>query len=258
MPTVEFRFYEELNDHLPVARRKRAFIHAFDGTPGVKNVIEALGVPHTEVDLILVDGKSVRFSHRLRGGERVAVYPMFERFDIRPLHRLRPRPLRRPRFVADVHLGRLARNLRLLGFDTLYSTDLDDAALVAISVRERRILLTRDVGLLKHKAVTHGYRLRTTDPNRQVEEVVHAFSLQKDLRPFTRCVRCNSMLRAMARAEVAGRVPPQVFRTFRRFTYCPGCGRLYWRGTHFRRLERWTRARGAPILMKTISRSTSR
>ncbi len=241
MPTAEFRFYEELNDHLPPARRKRAFVHTFDGTPRVREVIEALGVPHTEIDLILVDGRSVRFSHRLRGGERVAVYPMFERFDIRPLHRLRPRPLRRARFVVDVHLGRLARKLRLLGFDTVYSGDLDDATLVAISVRERRILLTRDVELLKHKAVTHGYRVRASDPDRQVEEVIRAFSLQKDLRPFTRCSECNSVLRVVPRAEVAGRVPPQVFRTFRRFTCCPGCGRLYWRGTHFRRLERWSR-----------------
>jgi len=147
MPTVQFRFYEELNDHLPIARRKCGFAHAFDGAPAIKDVIEALGVPHTEIDLILVDGKSVRFSHRLRGGERVAVYPMFERFDIRTLHRLRPKPLRRTRFVADVHLGKLARSLRLLGFDTLYSAQVDDAELVAISARDRRIVLTRDLGL---------------------------------------------------------------------------------------------------------------
>jgi hypothetical protein len=144
MPAAEFRFYEELNDYLHASRRKRSFTHTFAGAPAIKDIIEALGVPHTEIDLILVDGRSVRFSHRLRGGERVAVYPMFERFDIQPLHKLRPKPLRRTRFVADVHLGRLARYLRLLGFDTLYSTKLDDRSLVAISVRERRILLTRD------------------------------------------------------------------------------------------------------------------
>jgi uncharacterized protein len=204
MPTADFRFYEELNAHLPPARRKCTFAHAFDESAAVKDVIEALGVPHTEIDLILVDGQSVRFSHRLRGGERVAVYPMFERFDIRPLLRLRPKPLRRTRFIADVPLGRLARYLRRLGFDTRYSTDLDDAALIAIAVRERLILLTRNVGLLKHKALTHGYRLRATDPERQVEEVVHAFSLEKDMRPFTRCMSCNAVVRERARAEGAG------------------------------------------------------
>lgn len=243
MHASEFRFYEELNDHLPASRRKRSFTHTFDGGPAVKDIIEALGVPHTEVDLILVNGRSVRFSHRLRGGERVAVYPMFERFDIRPLYRLRPKPLRRTRFVADVHLGRLARYLRLLGFDTLYSTSLDDPSLVAISTRDRRVLLTRDVGLLKHRILTRGYWLRTTDPDRQVEEVVRAFSLQKDLRPFTRCMHCNAVLRPVARATVAGRVPAAVFRRFRRFTHCATCGRFYWRGTHFLRLEQLSRRR---------------
>jgi len=184
MPAAEFRFYEEPNDYLSASRRKRSFTHTFAGAPAIKDIIEALGAPHTEIDLIIVDGRSVRFSHRLRGGERVAVYPMFERFDIRSLHKLRPKPLRRTRFVADVHLGRLARYLRLLGFDTLYSRKLDDRSLVAISVRERRILLTRDVGLLKHRMLTRGYWVRTTDSDRQVEEIVHAFSLKKDLRPF--------------------------------------------------------------------------
>jgi uncharacterized protein with PIN domain len=241
MPTAQFRFYEELNDHLPPARRKCAFAHAFDGAPAIKDVIEALGVPHTEIDLILVDGRSVRFSHRLRDGERVAVYPMFERFDIRPLHRLRPRPLRRTRFVADAHLGKLARFLRLLGFDTLYSAAVEDTELIAISIRDRRIVLTRDLGLLKRKALTRGYRLRSTDPRRQVGEVIREFSLQKDLHPFTRCMSCNALLKPVAPATVADRVPPRVFRRFRRFALCSGCGRIYWRGTHFRRLARFIR-----------------
>ena len=130
MRTVcEFRFYEELNDYLRPEQRKRSITREIAGTPSVKDAIEALGVPHTEIDLILVDGRSVRFDRRLRGGERVAVYPEFERFDITPIHRLRPRPLRNPRFVADVHLGTLARYLRLLGFDTLYGNEVgnDDA-----------------------------------------------------------------------------------------------------------------------------------
>ncbi len=123
--TCEFRFYEELNDYLPPGQRKRTITREITGTPSVKDAIEALGVPHTEIDLILVDGRSVRFDRLLQGGERVAVYPEFERFDITPLYRLRPRPLREPRFVADVHLGTLARFLRLLGFDTRYGNDLE-------------------------------------------------------------------------------------------------------------------------------------
>jgi hypothetical protein len=170
---------------------------------------------------------------------------MFERLDIRPLLHLRRRPLRRTRFVADVHLGRLARYLRLLGFDTAYATDLDDAGLIAISVRERRILLTRDLGLLKHKALSRGYRVRATDPGRQLEEIIHAFQLGKDRQPFTRCMSCNAKLRAIPRSEVAGRVPPRVFSRFRSFTTCQGCGRIYWRGTHYHRLQWLIRGRRA-------------
>jgi uncharacterized protein len=241
MPTAEFRFYEELNDYLPSSRRKRSFTHAFDGTPAVKDVIEGLGVPHTEVDLILVDGRSVRFTHRLRGGERMAVYPMFERLDIRPLYRLRPKPLRRTRFLADAHLGKLARLLRLLGFDTRYSTELSDRELVATSGREHRILLSRDLRLFMHKALTRGYRLRSTDPERQVEEVIRALSLRGVLQPFTRCMSCNAKLHSVPRLAVKARVPPLVFKRFRRFMRCPGCGRIYWRGTHFLQLEQFVR-----------------
>lgn len=234
----DFRFYEELNDFLAAARRKRAFEYRFRGTPAVKDAIEALGVPHTEVDLILVDGAPVRFSHRLRGGERVAVYPMFERLDIAPVARLRPRPLRRPRFVADVHLGTLARLLRLLGFDTHYDNDSSDADLVRRSVAERRILLSRDVALLKHKVLTHARFVRADDPERQLEDVVCALDLRRSVRPFTRCMRCNGRLRRATAASIAGQVPARVLAAQRRFARCDSCGRIYWRGTHFDRLSR--------------------
>jgi uncharacterized protein with PIN domain len=242
----EFRFYAELNDFLSPERRGRAFRRRFDGTPAVKDVIEALGVPHTEIDLILVDGAPARFSRRLRGGERVAVYPVFERLDIEPLVRLRAAPLRVPRFVADVHLGTLARRLRLLGFDTLYSNDCDDAELVRRSVSGRRILLTRDVGLLKHKALTHAHYVRATEPSHQLAEVVAALDLRARIRPFTRCMRCNGRLRPVSGARVAARLPESVRRTARRVARCAQCGQLYWQGTHAARLARMVEdAKGA-------------
>jgi len=196
--TCEFRFYEELGDFLAPARRKCSFLHAFDGTPSVKDRIESLGVPHTEVDLILVDGQPVPFSHRLLGGERVAVYPMFERFELGPANRLRPAPLREPRFVLDVHLGRLASYLRLLGFDTLYRNDYVDDELERISRAEHRILLSRDTGLLKRSTVTHGAFLHATDPRRQLREVLDRFQLDARIRPFTRCARCNGSVEAIS------------------------------------------------------------
>jgi uncharacterized protein len=234
---AEFRFYEELNDFLPPERRKRAFPWRFRGTPSVKDTIEAIGVPHPEVDLVLVDGRSVDFAHRLRGGERVAVYPVFGRLDIAPLVRLRPAPLRETRFVADVHLGALARHLRLLGFDTLWRNDLEDEHIIGLALAERRIILTRDKGILKDGRVTHGYWIRATDPMAQLEEVVRMMHLGGQLAPFSRCLDCNGLLRAARRREVAGRVPLQVFLVYRDFRRCEGCGRIYWSGSHRRRLD---------------------
>lgn len=235
---AEFRFYEELNDFLPVGRRKVSFVQPFHGTPAVRDVIQAIGVPHSAVDLLLVDGHSVDFEHRLRGGERVAVYPVFERLDITPLVHLRPQPLRRTRFVLDVHLGRLARYLRMLGFDSAWQRGWDDSQIIDRALDEGRIILTRDVGILKQKRVSHAYWLRSMRPERQLAEVVAALSLQTQLRPFTRCMECNGSLRPVAREELAGRIDADIRERFQRFWECPACGRVYWQGSHWRRMQK--------------------
>jgi len=235
---LEIRFYAELNDFLPAGKRQRSFVFAFEGTPSVKDTIEALGVPHTEIDVILVDGRSVDFAYRLKGGERVAVYPVFERYDVSPLTRLRPSPLRVSRFVADVHLGSLARYLRLLGFDTTWERDLDDDFIIDIALDEDRIILTRDKGILKNGRVTHGYWLRATDPLQQVEEVVRALSLAGCIEPYTRCMECNGELESIKRREAARAVPLQVFIVYREFKRCRSCKRVYWRGSHIKRLDK--------------------
>lgn len=231
-----FRFYEELNDFLSPDRRKIAFDYAFNETPSVKDSIEAIGVPHPEVDLILVNDVSVGFDHLLNGGERVAVYPMFERVDISSLTRLHPNPLREPRFVLDVHLGKLARYLRLLGFDTIYDRDYDDATIAAISRKERRLLLTRDKGLLKRNEVTRGYWLRNIQPRLQIAEVVEAFDLHRVVRVFSRCMVCNHSLETVAEASVRDALPAGLRGQFEHVSRCPGCGRLYWPGSHYDRL----------------------
>ena len=133
----------------------------------VKDIIESFGVPHTEVDLVLVNSESSDFSHLVRNGDRAAVYPVFESLDITPVLRLRPQPLREPKFVLDVHLGTLAGYLRMLGFDTMYANRASDEELVDVSAQQGRILLTRDRGVLKHSIVTRGYWLRETDSRRQ-------------------------------------------------------------------------------------------
>ena len=240
MPPSEatFRFYAELNDFLSLERRKVEIPYRFHVAPSVKDAIEALGVPHVEVDLILVNGASVGFDHRLRDRDRVSVYPVFESLDISPVVRLREAPLRRPVFVVDVHLRRLARFLRLLGFDALHSNDFEDPELVEISAGEGRILLTRDRQLLKHGRVTHGYWVRSTDPIEQAREVVRRFDLTDGVRPFSRCPACNGLLEPVDKEAVADEIPPKTARWLDEYVRCDGCGKLYWRGTHFERLER--------------------
>lgn len=235
---IEIRFYAELNDFLPSDRRQRTFVHSFNGNPSVKDTIESIGVPHTEVDVILVDGQSTGFGRRLQGGERIAVYPVFERYDVSPVTRLRPAPLRVTRFVADVHLGTLARYLRLLGFDTAWERDLEDEAIIRMAANEQRIILTRDKGILKNGRVTHGYWLRSTDPLQQIDEVVRAIDLAGSMAPYSRCMECNGELEHVDRAKVVDFVPLQVFLVFRDFKRCRRCRRVYWKGSHLKRLDK--------------------
>lgn len=232
-----FRFYEELNDFLPPGRRKRDFDVGIDRARSVKDAIEAVGVPHTEVDLILVDGASVDFRHVLRGGERVSVYPMFERLDIAPLLRLRPRPLRDPRFVADVHLGKLARHLRMAGFDTLFDAGWDDDAIVAASLGQRRTILTRDKAMLRRAEVDRGYFVRAVDSEAQLAEVLQALQLEALVNPFFRCRECNAPLEDAPPEAIAAMVPPAIRALYERYKRCPACLRIYWEGSHFVRMQ---------------------
>ena len=203
----------------------------------MKDAIESAGVPHTEVDLIMVDGRSVGFGHLLTGGERVAVYPMFEALDITPLVHLRPRPLRDPRFVADGHLGKLARHLRMAGFDTLCDNDWDDDEIVQVSLVQKRTILTRDKGMLRRKEVERGYFVRATESEAQLAEVVRALQLESLVAPFSRCRECNMPIEDVAKEEVIGALPDKVRGFYDRFKRCPGCGRVYWEGTHFARMR---------------------
>ncbi|HEX7079871.1 MAG TPA: Mut7-C RNAse domain-containing protein [Gammaproteobacteria bacterium] len=234
---AEFRFYAELNDFLPQARRQRSFSYRYTGSPSLKDAIEALGVPHTEVDLILVDGRSAAFDDPVPAGARVAVYPAFETLDVAGLTRLRPEPLRVTRFVADVHLGTLARYLRLVGFDTVWRNDLGDDEIIAIAAREHRIILTRDRGILRDGRVTHGYWLRAVDPREQFEELVRALDLARRVRPYTRCLECNGLLEPLSREAAKPLVPARVHAAHREFVRCGRCGRVYWSGSHRARLD---------------------
>ena len=235
---AQFRFYEELNDFLPQYQRKQDIAYTFNEHPAIKDPIEALGVPHTEVDLIVVNGRSVGFDYRLQDGDRVAVYPTFESLDITPIVRLRPQPLRKTAFVLDGHLGTLARLLRLLGFDALYRNNFEDRDIIRVALSEHRIILTRDRWLLRAKEVTHGYWLHSDDPEEQAREVLRRFDLTGCIQLFQRCPVCNGVLYSVSKTEVLAQLEPLTREHYEEFWRCDACGKIYWRGTHYPRISR--------------------
>jgi len=237
MVTATFCFHEELNDFLPSERRGREFPIPCARNATTKHMIEALGVPHTEVELILANGQSVGFDHLLRDGDRVAVYPRFESLDIKPLQRLREWPLRLIHFVADSHLGGLARLLRMAGFDTLYRNDYRDSEIAEIAGRERRIVLTRDRDLLKQRGISHGCYVHALKPARQFGEIVARLDLARSFRPFTLCLECNAPVRAIEKQSIFRELPPSVNVRHEHFTICDLCGRVFWEGSHWQRMR---------------------
>jgi uncharacterized protein with PIN domain len=236
---ADVRFYAQLSDFLPSEKRARSITCSFDVSGSVKDMIESLGVPHTEVDLILVNGEPVDFRYRVQEGDRISVYPEFQSIEISSRARLRPQPLQEMRFIADTHLGRLVAYLRMLGFDTLYRNDYSDEDLARLSVEEDRILLTRDRGLLMRTVVTRGSYLRATEPDRQLAELLQRFDLVQAIAPFRRCMRCNVVLRSVPKETISDRLLPQTRQNFNEFYDCPQCGRIYWKGSHYRRMRRF-------------------
>ena len=237
MEYAYLRFYSELQDFLSGINRQDPIRVNLAGHETIKHIIEALGVPHTEVDLLLVDGKSVDFDYIVRKGEYVSIYPMFESLDIQPVSKVRQKPLRIPRFVIDTHLGKLAGYLRLLGFDSLYKNDYEDDDLAKISASEERILLTRDRGLLKRKVVTRGYLVRADDPRKQVREIMRRFDLSQLAEPYSRCSLCNGLLIPIKKKLILDELEPLTKKHFKRFKKCPVCQQVYWKGSHFDRMD---------------------
>ena len=236
MHKIYFRFYEELNDFLPEEKRKTRFTHDYIDRASVKDVIESLGTPHTEVDLILVNGNSVGFDYLINDGDDISVYPVFESLDITNVQHLRPKPLRVPKFIADVHLGKLTRYLRLMGFDVLYKNDFDDNEIVNLSLKETRTILTKDRGILKRSEVTHGYWVRSTKIIEQVIEVIKRFDLKNIIKEFSRCIECNSVLKPISKNEIIDDLPPKVSEFQDSFSICPSCQKIFWKGTHHQKM----------------------
>ena len=255
MITAHFRFYAELNDFLLPALRQRSFSRLCSRDASVKHMIEAFGVPHTEVELILVNGKPVNFLHRLRDGERISVYPRFATLDIASSLPLRP-PAAGRRFIADAHLGQLARQLRMLGFDVLYRNDYSDAEVARIAASEGRIVLTRDRDLLIRKEIVHGCYLHALTGDEQVQEVIRRFDLAPSVRALSRCLTCNGVLRMVEKSEVAHRVPQHSRHVYERFYECDCCAQVYWEGSHVVRMRQRVQGMLRMAAMQEESRVT--
>lgn len=233
MKKIYLRFYEELNDFLPEQKRKQKFEHRFFGRTSIKDIIESLGVPHTEVDLILVNGVSVGFDYIVKNEDQISVFPEFESFDIKNVQRLRPKPLRNPKFILDVHLGSLARYMRMCGFDVLYRNDFNDNEIIKIAVVEKRTILTRDLGILKNKNVERGYWIRNTKTINQLEEVIERFHLKDEIKEFSRCIECNNELCKVSKDSIIDKLPPRVKNFYDEFYFCVNCKKIYWKGSHY-------------------------
>ena len=237
MPEAAFRFYEELNDFLPKHRKKTIFQVEFKGKRSIRDVIEALGVPHTEVDLVLINGKSVGFEEILGNGDRVSVYPVFESLNIKNVTHLRRLPLRRTKFIADVNLGDIVKYMRLLGLDVYCDPSLSERDIIEISNKENRIILTKSKKLLKFKDVTHGVFVHPGTTQEQIRRIIEFLDIGDNVKPFSRCLCCNSLLVPVRKEEILERIPPKTKSFCSEYALCQSCDKIYWKRAHFIRMK---------------------
>ncbi len=233
---VRLRFHGDLSVFLESKAGDAVIERRLAEKTSIKDVIESCGVPHSEVDLILVDEQTVGFDHTLANDAKVEAFPVGNCRTYRTEKQLQT--IRIVRFVADGHLGSLTRNLRLLGFDVAYRQNAEDRQLLEVMVRENRALLTRDRRLLMHGIVQHGYCPRSQNADEQTIEVVRRFDLSELITPFTRCLRCNAPLEAAAKADIIDKLEPLTKIYYDQFRRCPDCKQIYWMGSHFPKLQR--------------------
>lgn len=234
---VKLRFYGDLNDLISGSNDKLIVERTLPEPVSIKDLIEGCGVPHTEVDMILINGRPAGFSHRIEGDENVSVYPFFSSIEIPETDRLQRGSLETPRFIVDVNLGKLARYLRLAGFDAAYRNDAKDDELIEQMLEEDLALLTRDRKLLMRKVVKTGYLPRSTNAADQFEEVLERFDLFDDVDPYSRCITCNGILERVEKEKVIDQLEPLTKQHYERFSQCVECDQVYWAGSHRNRLE---------------------
>jgi uncharacterized protein len=220
-----FRFYEELNDFLPQHLKKVDIETGFAGKKSIKETIEDFGVPPSRVDLVLVNGNPVDFWYILEDGDRVSVYPVFEKLNIQNVSRLRKFPLRRVRFIADVDLQEMVQLMRMQGFDIIFNVAYSIAEIIEISRRENRIILAMRKELLKSESVTHAVKVCPGSAQEQVNHVLGDLDIKDGIKPFSRCVRCNTRLENRQTKEILDRISSQTKRIIEKYLFCRSCRR---------------------------------
>jgi uncharacterized protein with PIN domain/sulfur carrier protein ThiS len=233
---VTFRFYGPLNDFRPADERQKPIVYPIFGRQSLKDAVESLGIPHTEVQLALVNGQPVGWEAHLNADDYVSIYPHFHSVSLDAAQALYNDPEGDPRFVLDAHLGRLAKLLRMLGLDAYYRNDYQDHEIAAISASTGRIVLTRDRKLLMRNEIRNGYYVRNTDPNEQAAEILRRYRLREHIRPLTRCLECNAFLVHLPGRQVKTRIPVGISSRYDEFVGCDVCGRVYWKGSHYDRM----------------------
>ncbi len=237
MPKIMCRFYGELNDFLPTARQERKFCSPFKGRESVKDKVEALGIPHTEVDVIVVNDQSVRFDYILENGDDINVYPWAEAIMMPEVIHLKRLPAEPSRFVADINIRDVVKTMRALGLDVLEGPTLSADKIIDKSLKDGRILLSGSRELLKRKRVEYGIFIRRDHREAQIQRIIEVLSLKSNCSPFTRCLLCNTSLEKVSKESVWERIPPKTRRRCNNFARCPSCDRLYWKGTHYQKIK---------------------
>jgi len=234
-----FCFFNELNDFISKRKKRSLIPYRFEGNPTVKNVIESIGIPHTEIDIILVNNESVKFSYHLKNRDLIFVYPFSNYLNFSNVIHLIENPLDKPKYIVDVHLGKLAKYLRMLGYDTLYKNSYKDIEIIKIARNEKRIVLTRDLGILKNKDVILGYWLRSQNPKDQLIEVITRFNLISSIQPFHRCINCNGIIKKTDKGSVIDNLNSETIKYSDEFYQCESCKNIYWKGTHYYKMKKF-------------------
>ena len=233
MAQATFTFHDALNFFLPRRQKNQTITQEFNWRGTIKDMIESIAPPHPEIELIIVNGKSVDWDTIVQDGDVVDVYPDFDAVELPDKVQLLPPYQGKPKFILDTHLGRLAAYLRMMGFDTLYRNDYEDDVLAEVSATENRILLTRDVGVLKRGIVTYGYFVRNTDPRKRLHEISERYHLADFVEPFGRCMSCNGELQMVDKDDIRDAISEDTFNFFDEFQQCQSCKKIFWKGSHY-------------------------